>query len=398
MHKPKEPVARGALCGCLVADFSRVLAGPLATMLLGDLGATVVKVEHPRGDDTRQWGPPFLGDESTYYLSVNRNKRSVVLDLSTPDGVGDARRLAERATVLVENFRPARLAEFGLGYDELAAVNPGLVYCSISGFGGPGTPGADLAGYDFVVQAMSGLMDITGPAGGPPTKVGVAVVDVLTGLYAAIGTLAALGARRETGRGQLVEVNLMSSALASLVNQASAYLNTGVVPHAMGNRHPSLTPYETLATGDGVLAVAAGNDAQFRRLCAALGDEALADDERFATNPARVAHRDALVASLEARLAPRPTTEWVEWLRGAGVACGPVNDVAAAFADAHRLGIDAVARQSKGTRDVMSAASPLLLSTSPVTYRRPPPELGLDTEEVVAWLRTPSPASPLDAT
>ncbi len=405
MDDPSTALERGALAGCLVADFSRVLAGPLATMILGDLGATVVKVEHPHGDDTRQWGPPFKGAESTYFLSVNRNKRSVVLDLATPEGASDARRLAERATVLVENFRPGRLARFGLGYDQLAATNPGLVYCSISGFGGAGTPGADLAGYDFVVQAMAGLMDITGPEGGPPTKVGVAVVDVLTGLHAAVGILAALGARQPSGRGQLVEVSLMSSALASLVNQASAYLNTGTVPRAMGNRHPSIAPYETLATMDGVLAVAVGNDGQFRLLCKAIGDDAIADDERFATNPARVAHRDELVRQLETRLGARPAAEWVALLRAVGVPCGPVNDVAAAFADAQRLGLEPVVEQPGDDGDdddgddggeVRSVASPLKLSWAPVSYRRPPPTLGHDTDEVVAWLRTPAPAAPLD--
>ena len=405
MDDPSTALERGALAGCLVADFSRVLAGPLATMILGDLGATVVKVEHPHGDDTRQWGPPFKGAESTYFLSVNRNKRSVVLDLATPEGASDARRLAERATVLVENFRPGRLARFGLGYDQLAATNPGLVYCSISGFGGAGTPGADLAGYDFVVQAMAGLMDITGPEGGPPTKVGVAVVDVLTGLHAAVGILAALGARQPSGRGQLVEVSLMSSALASLVNQASAYLNTGTVPRAMGNRHPSIAPYETLATMDGALAVAVGNDGQFRLLCKAIGDDAIADDERFATNPARVAHRDELVRQLETRLGARPAAEWVALLRAVGVPCGPVNDVAAAFADAQRLGLEPVVEQPGDDGDdddgddggeVRSVASPLKLSWAPVSYRRPPPTLGHDTDEVVAWLRTPAPAAPLD--
>ncbi len=396
MDKPPSQLSRGPLAGCLVADFSRVLAGPLATMILGDLGATVVKVEHPHGDDTRHWGPPFKGSESTYFLSVNRNKRSVVLDLATPDGVADARRLAGRATVLVENFRPGRLARFGLGYDQLSETNPGLVYCSISGFGGASTPGGDLAGYDFVVQAMSGLMDITGHPGGPPTKVGVAVVDVLTGLNAAIGILAALGARRDSGRGQLVEVCLMSSAFAALVNQASSYLNTGTVPHAMGNRHPSIAPYETLDAKGGVLAVAVGNDGQFRTLCRALGDEALADDARFATNPARVAHRDALVERLEALLATRPAAEWVEALRAAGVPCGPVNDIADAFADARRLGLEAVVAQSGPAGDVRSVANPLQLSGSPVTYRRPPPSLGQDTDEVLRWLRDTGVPQPLD--
>lgn len=386
-HPCDADIVPGPLAGCLVADFSRVLAGPLATMVLGDLGATVVKVEHPRGDDTRQWGPPFADGESTYYLSVNRNKRSVVLDLSSEEGLADAHRLARRATVLVENFRPGRLGEFGLGYEALAEENPGLVYCSISGFGGAGTPGAHLAGYDFVVQAMSGLMDVTGPAGGPPYKVGVAVVDVLTGLHAAIGVLAALAARARTGHGQLVEVNLFSTALASLVNQASAFLNAGQVPHALGNRHPSITPYETLATKDGDIAVAVGNDAQFRALCSALACGELATDPRFATNPSRVANREALLAALERRLESRSVAELVDALRAQGVPCGPVNDVRSAFEDATALGLAPVASILDGDRKVQTVASPLGLSDTPVGYRRPPPRLGQDSDEVLAWLR-----------
>ncbi len=397
----------GPLGGCLVADFSRVLAGPLATMILGDLGATVVKVEHPSGDDTRRWGPPFLAQESTYYLSVNRNKRSVVLDLATPEGRAGAVALAERATVFVENFRPGRLAAFGLGYDQLAARNPGLVYCSISGFGGEGTPGAALPGYDFVIQAVSGLMDITGPEGGPPHKVGVAVVDVLTGLQAAIGVLAALAARAASGRGQRVEVSLFGSALAALVNQASAYLNAGTVPRAMGNRHPSIAPYETLAAADGELAVAVGNNAQFSALCATLGDASLAADHRFRTNPDRVAHRQALVDALEGLLARRGVADWVAALRDTGVPCGPVNDVAAAFAEAERLGIRAAVpapgppgppggsgEPAGGGVTVTTVANPLGLSSTPVQYRRPPPALGQDTAEVLAWLADPD-AGPL---
>lgn len=387
--------APGPLDGCLVADFSRVLAGPLATMVLGDLGATVVKVEHPAGDDTRRWGPPFLGEQSTYYLSVNRNKRSVVLDLATPEGQAAAVSLAERATVLVENFRPGRLATFGLSYDQLAARNPGLVYCSISGFGGEGTPGAALAGYDFVIQAVSGLMDITGPTGGPPTKVGVAVVDVLTGLQAAIGILAALKARTDAGRGQRVEVSLLGSALAALVNQASAYLNTGTIPHAMGNLHPSIAPYETLATAEGNLAVAVGNNAQFAALCAALGDASLAEDPRFRTNQDRVAHRGALVKALEALLARTGVSDWVATLREAGIPCGPVNDVAAAFAEAERLGLAAAvtAQGPEGSPSVTTVANPITLSASPVRYRRRPPALGEDTDEVLAWLAQPGTGS-----
>ena len=392
---PNRPAPGASLAGVLVADFSRVLAGPLATMILGDLGATVVKVEHPDGDDTRRWGPPFLGAQSTYYLSVNRNKRSIVLDLSTPEGMADARRLAERATVLVENFRPGRLDRFGLGYEELAVRNPRLVYCSISGFGGAGSPGAELAGYDFVVQAMSGLMDITGPPGGPPFKVGVAMVDVLTGLHAALGILAAMAARAASGRGQRVEVNLLSSALASLVNQASAYLNTGTVPHAMGNRHPSIAPYETLGALDGEFAVAIGNDAQFGALCDALGERELALDDRFLTNSARVTNREELVGHLERRLMARPVADWVTVLRAAGIPCGPVNDLAAAFSDAERLGLAPAVRLGTGDLAATTVANPLGLSTTPVAYRRPPPALGADTEEVVAWLRDQG-AGPLD--
>ncbi len=392
---PEHDWTTGPLAGCLVADFSRVLAGPLATMVLGDLGATVVKVEHPRGDDTRQWGPPFADGESTYYLSVNRNKRSVVLDLATDDGLGDARLLARRATVLIENFRPGRFAELGLGYDELTRENPRLVYCSISGFGGPGTPGAALAGYDFVAQAMSGLMDVTGPPGGPPYKVGVAVVDVLTGLHAAIGILAALASRARSGRGQLVEIDLFSTALASLVNQASAFVNAGVLPHALGNRHPSITPYETLAALDGDLAVAVGNDIQFRALCRALGCDELATDERFATNPARVAHHEPLVTALETQLGRYTVAAAVATLRTAGVPCGPVNDVRGALDDATALGLDPVVHMVDGMRRVATIASPLRLSDTPVSYRKLPPRLGQDTDEVIAWLRTPD-TRPLD--
>src|SRR6266511_2445417 len=298
-RKPTTP-----LSGILVADFSRVLAGPLATMTLGDLGAQVVKVERPgTGDETRQWAPPrSAGGESTYYLSVNRNKRSVTLDLSTADGRAAARALAERCDVLVENFAPGTMERFGLGYDELSAGNPGLIYASVTGFG----RAAALPGYDFLVQAVGGLMSVTGSPESEPSKVGVALVDVLAGQNLAIGVLAALQARHRTGRGQRVEVDLLGSMLAALVNQASAYLNAGVVPERMGNRHPSIAPYETLRTADRPIAVAVGNDGQFRRLATAVGEAALADDPRFTDNPARVRNRAALVTELEARLSRHP--------------------------------------------------------------------------------------------
>ena len=291
----------GALDGVLVADFSRVLSGPLATMLMGDLGASVIKVERPgSGDDTRAWGPPFRGDDSTYHLSVNRNKRSVALDLSDAEDIALARTLALRADVLVENFRPGAMERRGLGYDDLRAENVGLVYCSISGFGREG--GSALAGYDFIAQAAGGLMSVTGEPDGEPTKVGVALVDVVAGLYATVGILAALRARERTGSGQRVDVNLLSSILAALVNQSSAYVAAGVTPDRMGNAHPSIAPYETFRAADVPVAVAAGNDSQFAALCSAVGDAGLADDPRFATNPARVTNRAALRVELERHL------------------------------------------------------------------------------------------------
>jgi crotonobetainyl-CoA:carnitine CoA-transferase CaiB-like acyl-CoA transferase len=375
--------AAGPLEGLVVADLSRVLAGPFATMLLGDLGADVIKVEHPDGgDETRAWGPPFHGEHSTYYLAVNRNKRSVALDLKTDAGRRAARALAARSDVLVENFKAGAAERLGLGYEEVARDNPGLVWCSISGFGRGA--GAELPGYDFLVQAMSGLMSITGPAGGEPTKVGVALVDVLTGLYATTGILAALQERARTGLGQRVEVSLLGSALASLVNQASSFLCTGTPPRAMGNRHPSITPYETLATADRPLVVAVGNDGQFARLCRAIGTDELAADPRFATNADRVANRDELAALLEEALAARGAADWVAILAQAGVPCGLVNDVGEAFALAERLGLGPVA-DAGGSPQV---ASPIGLSATPVSYRLAPPALGQHTAEVLAWLAT----------
>jgi len=379
----------GPLGGLVVADFSRVLAGPFATMLLGDLGADVIKVEHPDGgDETRAWGPPFANGHSTYYLAVNRNKRSVALDLKDDHGRLAARALAGRADVLVENFKAGSLERLGLGYEDLARDNPGLVWCSVSGFGRGA--GSALPGYDFLVQAMSGLMSITGPAGGEPTKVGVALVDVLTGLYAFGGVLAALRARDRTGRGQRVEVSLLGSALASLVNQASSYLCTGEPPRAMGNRHPSITPYETLATADRPLVVAVGNDGQFARLCGVLGVPEAAADPRFATNAARVANRDALASLLERALAARGAAEWVAALGDAGVACGLVNDVGEAFALAERLGLDPVADAG----GIPQVADPIRLSATPVGYRLAPPALGQHTAEVLRWLGVPAPGDP----
>jgi crotonobetainyl-CoA:carnitine CoA-transferase CaiB-like acyl-CoA transferase len=360
-----------------ILDFSRVLAGPLATMTLADLGAEVTKVERPgSGDDTRSWGPPHdAAGEATYFQAVNRNKRSLALDLGDPGDLAEARRLALDADVLVENFRPGVMTKLGLDYDSLAAENPRLVYCSITGFGGSGA-GAELPGYDLLVQALGGLMSITGEPDGEPLKVGVALVDVIAGLYAAVGILAALEHRRESGEGQLVEVDLLSALLAGLVNQSSAYTIAGVVPGRMGNRHPSIAPYELLRCGEGELVLAVGTDRQFRDLCEVLGEPGLADEERFTTNPARVANREELKPLLERALAARPAAEWVELLTARRVPAGVVNDLAAAFEFAARVGLDPIAEiPREGGSPVRLPRNPIRLSKTPATYRLPPPRL-----------------------
>ncbi|MGW5170255.1 CaiB/BaiF CoA transferase family protein [Streptomyces nodosus] len=380
----------GPLEGVLVADFSRVLAGPLCTMTLADLGATVVKVERPgSGDDTRSWGPPWSASSTTYFESVNRSKRSVALDLADPADLALAQELARRADVLVENFRPGTLDRLGLGHAQVAAANPGVVYCSVTGFGSGA--GADLLGYDFVVQALGGLMSITGDAEGEPTKAGVALVDVLTGKDAAIGVLAALADRSRTGRGCRVEVNLLSSLLGSLVNQAQSCLETGRPPGRMGNRHPSIAPYETLRCRDGLLAVACGNDGQFARLAAVLGEPGLAHDDRFAGNAARVGHREELIASLEKRLAADDCAVWQDRLTAAGVPAGRVGTVADGFALAERLGLaPTVAPVDGGTPAPRHAVS---YSTGLVRPASAPPALGADDDRVRAWLADPRPSS-----
>jgi crotonobetainyl-CoA:carnitine CoA-transferase CaiB-like acyl-CoA transferase len=369
----------GALAGVRVADFSRVLAGPVATLLLADLGADVVKIERPGlGDDTRAWGPPWASDgESSYYLSVNRNKRSVALDLRDPDDLAVARRLALEADVVVENFRPGVMARHGLDHDTLAGEKPSLVSCRIAGLGR-----GDVAGYDFLAQAVGGLMSITGDADGEPRKVGVALVDVMAGLHAAIGILAALHHRDATGEGQLVEVDLLSTTLFALANQASNWLTAGVVPGRMGNRHPSIAPYETLHAADASFVIAVGNDGQFRTACEVLGAPALADDERFATNAARVTNRDALVVALEEALAADSADGWVARLAAAGIPCGRVNDVARAFDQARALGLDPVATLTRPDGSTVdTVANPIHLTRTPVTYRHPPPRLGEHTDE-----------------
>lgn len=371
------------LADVLVADFSRVLAGPYATMLLADLGATVIKVERPgTGDDTRSWGPPWTSRSSSYFESLNRGKRSVTLDLAAPDDRAAAHELVSRADVFVENFRVGALAQHGLDYDSAAAANPGLVYASISGFGS--SDGANLPGYDFVVQAAGGLMSITGQPDGEPTKVGVALVDVLTGKDAALGILAALRQRETTGAGQHVEVNLMSSLLGALTNQLGGYLATGTPPGPMGNQHPSITPYETLRCADAPLAVAVGNDAQFATFSSLLGLGELATDERFSTNKARVAHRPELVERLEAALAHGSAAEWQQRLQDAGIACSPVHDLAEALRYAESLGLRPVSTPDGSEQP--QVRTPIDFSESGTVTPTAPPELGEHNAEIRAWL------------
>ncbi len=366
----------GALENLRILDFSRVLAGPFATMLMGDLGAEVIKVERPgTGDDTRAWGPPFDTDgEATYFLSVNRNKRSVVLDLSVERDRQTARSLARDADALVENFRPGVMESLGLGYEDLRRENPRLVFCSITGFGHGA--GAVLPGYDLVVQAVGGLMSITGSPDGEPQKVGVALVDVLAGLFATVGILSALRHRERTGRGQRVDVTLLGSLLSALVNQGSAYTVAGVVPGRMGNAHPSIAPYELFETGEGQLVIAVGTDRQFTDLCEVVGAPELAADERFATNSRRVAHRRELRSLLVSHLSARPAQTWADLLTAARVPAGEVNDLAGAFALAARLGLDPIVSAPRADgAEVRLTRNPITLSETPPEYRGAPPAL-----------------------
>ncbi|MDH2442427.1 CoA transferase [Amnibacterium sp. CER49] len=359
------------LAGVRVADFSRVLAGPYATMMLADFGADVIKIEGPDGDETRAWRPPADPQgSSTYFAAVNRNKRSMTCDLAGPDGAA-ARRLAATADVVVENFRPGVMERFGLGYEQLAAVNPRLVYCSITGFGRGA--GAELPGYDLIVQALGGLMSVTGEPEGRPMKVGVALVDVLTGLNAFSAVLLALRRREQRPGPQRIDVDLLSSLLAGLTNLAAATLTTGEPPGRFGNAHPSIAPYETFETEDRMLAIAVGNDRQFAALCRTLDLPDLPLDHRFDDNPSRVQHRSELREVLEARLRTAPASEWQERLTAARVPAGAVSTVDEAFALAERLGLGLVTGAPGAGRQ---AANPIRMSSGSPTYRIPPPPLG----------------------
>jgi len=391
----------GALQGLKVLDLSRVLAGPWAGQLLGDLGADVVKVERPgAGDDTRVWGPPWVAAKDTderqaaYFQCANRNKRSVAIDLATPEGQAQVRALAAQADVVLENFKVGGLKGYGLDYESLKAVNPKIVYCSITGFGQTG-PYAPRAGYDFLIQGMGGLMSLTGRPegedGAGPQKVGVALVDIMTGLYATIAVLAALSHRDRTGEGQHIDLALLDVQVAALANQAANYLSSGVAPKRLGNAHPNIVPYQDFPTADGDMILAIGNDGQFARFCAIAGKPEWATDERFASNPARVANRAVLIPLMRQTTVMKTTTEWIAALEAEAVPCGPINRLDQVFADpqvqARGLKID---MQHPTFGSVPLVANPIRLSATPVQYRVAPPTLGEHTAEVLAdWLGYP---------
>ena len=377
-----------ALHDVTVIDMSRVLAGPWATQLLADLGADVIKIERPEtGDDTRSFGPPWFQNErgqreAAYFTCMNRNKRSIALDISIPEDAALVAKMASRADVFVENFKVGTLARFGLDYDSLAARNPRLIYCSITGFGQRG-PYAGLPGYDFIVQAIGGLMSVTGEARGEPMKAGVALSDILTGLYACNGILAALHQRTASGRGQYVETSLLDVQVASLANQAASFLATGQNPKRYGNAHPSIVPYQTFETSDGIIAIAVGNDIQFRQLCVVLGCPALGDDPRYQTNAQRVTGRDVLVPELQRRLRVRTSSQWLRELGDAGVPAAPVNSLDQVFSDRHvierQLKVD-MPHSSMGS--IPGVACPLRMSDSPPLLRRGPPVLDEHGDEI----------------
>jgi crotonobetainyl-CoA:carnitine CoA-transferase CaiB-like acyl-CoA transferase len=374
----------GPLEGLTVVDFSRVLSGPYCTMQLADMGARVIKIEHPRrGDDTRAWGPPFIQGESAYFLSINRNKESLTLDLKSPSARQVLDPLLEKADVVVENFRPGTMARLGLSYEQLSARFPRLVYCSISGFGQTG-PRAHEAGYDAVVQAEGGLMSITGDADGPPFRLGLAIVDIVTGLFAAQGIAFALIARERTGRGQFIDIGMLDATAALLTYQAGINFATGEIPRRMGNRHPSIAPYDTFPASDGDLVLAVGNDEQWRRFCTVTGLEALAHDERFATNGARVNHYETLRPMLVETLRHKSRAEWVDRLRAAGVPCGSVRDIAEVLRDPQLHARGMIQQLEHAVIGPMRVTGvPVKLSGTPGAVRTAPPALGQHTRDIL---------------
>lgn len=378
------PGTVGPLSGLLVADFSRVLAGPYATQIMADLGATVVKVESPAGDETRGWVPPARDGVSTYYLGVNRNKRDIVLDFNEKEDRDLAQALARRADILMENFRPGSLEKYGLDYDSVRRTNPGVLYASISGFGSAG--GAALPGYDLVVQAVSGLMSLTGDPNGSPYRSGVSVFDIMTGMQAVIGVLAALNHRASSGLGQHIEVNLLSTALSAMANHSSTYVAGGSVPFRMGNAHPSLFPYEPLAASDGEIVIVAANNAQFANLAAALNRPGLSDDPRFSTTEMRNVNRGQLRPLLLEALSTKSVDEWFDLLTEAGVACGPINTIQDGIALAERLGLDPVVHVGLGDDSIPMIRNAITFSSTPARYVSAAPTLDADGESVRTWL------------
>jgi glutaryl-CoA transferase len=371
------------LSDVVVIDLSRVLAGPHCTMILGDLGATVIKVEQPgKGDDTRHFGPPYIAGESAYYLGLNRNKQSILLDFSTPEGKERLLKLLSTATVLVENFRPGTLERQGLGYEALQALNPGLIYCSISGYGQTG-PYALRPGYDFVAQAESGLMSVTGEIDGDPQRVGSPVGDVSAGVYACISILAALRVRDRTGKGQHIDISLLETTMSLLSNVASNYLISGEEAPRLGNGHPNIVPYQAFRTRDGYVVVSCGNDRLYQALCQLLGREDLATDPRFATNPQRVRNREKVVPALQEEFLLRSTAEWLPELRAAGIPCGPINTVSQSFHDPHIQARDFVWECEHPTAGrIKLSGSPIHLSETPTRLYKAPPLLGEDDDKV----------------
>ncbi len=381
-----------ALEGFRVLDLSRILAGPFCAMLLGDLGAEVIKVERPgSGDDTRAWGPPFAGGESAYYLCANRNKKSITVNLKSDTGRQLIRRLAQSSDVLIENFKAGEMASLGLGYEHLKQENEGLVYCSITGYGQTG-PDKDLPGYDFIIQGRGGVMSITGEADGAPMKVGVAITDITAGLFAANAIQAALLARTKTGIGQTIDISLLDVQVSWLANVASNYLVSGDRPGRYGNAHPSIVPYESFQARDGYFCLAVGNDGQWQKLCQLIERPELASHEHFATNPARVRHRDAIISLLQGVFRTREVQFWLRQIRNAGVACGPIQTVDEVFADPQvRARGMRVAMPHPTAGEVDVTGSPLTLSDTPVEYRLPPPLLGEHTEQILTTLLGYSP-------
>lgn len=388
------PLPPASLDGLRILDLSRILAGPTATQLLGDLGADVIKVERPgAGDDTRSWGPPFVEDAdgkdsdlSAYFLSANRNKRSIAIDLSTEDGAALVKRLAAISDVIVENYKPGDLARRGLGYEDIRRIKPDIVWCAISGFGQTG-PYSDRIGYDFLIQAMGGIMSITGDPHGPPMKVGLGIADVMCGMYATVGILAALRHRDRTGEGQYIDLSLHDAQVAWLINAATNHLVSGKVPGRIGNRHPNIAPYQTFATADGEIAIAVGNDRQFERFCTTIGLAELADDDRFRHNRNRVENVDALDAALTERLLNDTAATWEARLIAAGVPAGRVASIDQVLTDPHTQARDMVVPMD--TADglgVRLLGNPLKMSVTPVGYRRPPPHVDQDRSDILTDL------------